>query len=403
MRPSKFRIAMIPTANAGVNYYRMANFAWQMRKHKNVEVALFAFQFNMVNPHPWQQDIVTMPEVRRQITSLCDIADVVIWQPVYYPHTLDFFFEMRSRFEKPMLVETDDNYIDVPTWNEAHNSFGPGSSIRQTALEHLRMADGAIVSTPYLADLYSKYNRHVDVMENAIDFKEWDPVSPVRRHARVRIGWIGGRTHTRELLNIAPVIKEVLFENRDVWFYVINSGLKNYAKHKGIPYVFNDCDRVFYTDRNVSINLYPRFMSSFGFDVGIAPLEDCHFNRGKSNLRWLEYSALRVPTVASDISHFSQTVRHGQDGYLVKGDDLGEWKRYLTALVQDARLRKQIGEAAYRRVKTDFNVRKTAGRYLRRLKEIAGSGGIDEQDSFVHADRGFGERSEPRPLFHLTN
>lgn len=394
---------MIPTANAGVNYYRMATFAWQMRKFKNVEVALFAFQFGMNDPHPWQRDITEYPNVRRQIASLCEIADVVIWQPVFYQHTLDFFIEMRSRFEKPMLVETDDNFVDVPTWNEAHRSFSPGSPIRRIATDHMRMADGVVVSTPYLADLYRSFNANTMVVENAIDFKEWDPVSPVRKHTRTRIGWIGGRTHTRELLMVAPAIKEVLAENPEAWFYVINSGLKHYAKAKQEPYIFDDCDRVFYTDRNVSINLYPRFMSSFGFDIGIAPLEDCNFNRGKSNLRWLEYSALRVPTVATDISHFSQTVIDGQDGLLVKNNDLAQWKQYLTMLVRSQKLRQSVGGAAYKRVKADFNVRKTAGHYLRLLRDIAGSGGTDEQDGALYADRGSGERSQPRSVHYVAN
>lgn len=394
---------MIPTANAGVNYYRMATFAWQMRKYKDVEVALFAFQYGMVEPHPWQRDLAEMPIVRQQIASLCDVADLVIWQPVHYRHSLDFFVEMRSRFEKPMLVESDDNYVDVPTWNESHESFKPRSSIRATAIEHMRLSDGLVLSTPYLSEAYSKFHSQHLVVPNALDFKVWDPVSPPKRHSRVRIGWIGGRTHIRELLMVAPVIKEVIAENPDVWFYVINSGLKHYAKAEKVPYVFEDTERVFYTDRNVSINLYPRFMSSFGFDIGIAPLEDCHFNRAKSNLRWLEYSALRVPTVATDISHFSQTVRNGQDGFLVKNNDLGEWKRRLTDLVRDTRLRQQIGEAAYRRVKSDFNVRKTAGRYLSRLKDIAGIGGNDEQNGLVPGDWGFSERSESRQVLHVAN
>lgn len=403
MRKSKFRIAMIPTANAGVNYYRLASLAWQMAKFKNVEVAVFAFKFDMNEPHPWQEDLRTNPIVRRQITSLCDAADVVIWQPTFYPWSLDFFVQMRTMFEKPMLVETDDNYIDVPPWNEAHRSFGPNSQIRKIALEHMRMSDGIVVSTPYLADLYKRFNKSTTLVQNSLDFAEWDPVSPVRRHKRLRLGWIGGRSHTRELLMVAPVIKELLKEFPELWFYVVNSGLKHYATATQQPYVFEDCDRVQYTDRNVSINLYPRFMSSFGFDMGIAPLEDCHFNRGKSNLRWLEYSALRIPMVGTDISHYSQTVRDGQDGFLVKDNDLDVWHQKLKALIESAALRETIGEAAYKRVKTDFNIRKTAGAYLRRLKDIAGTGGSDEQDGTLYPDRGFMQRPESRPLHHIAD
>lgn len=397
---------MIPTANGGVNYYRMASLAWQMRKHKNVEVSVFAFQYGMNETHPWQQDILTNPVVRRQIESLCDIADIVIWQPVFYEHTLEFFLEMRAKYEKPMLVETDDNYVDVPPWNEAHRSFGPNSSIRHNAIEHLRVADGLIVSTPFLGQAYAQYNPNITVIENALDFEEWDKCR-IAKHRYIRIGWIGGRSHVHDLLMVAPVIKEIVAEHPDVWFYVVNSALKYYARSANEDYVFNDTPNVYYSDKGVSINLYPRFMSSFKFDIGIAPLIDCNFNRAKSNLRWLEYSALKIPTVASKISHFEQTITPGHDGLLVPNNDLQEWKNKLKSLIVDEALRRQIGRSAYATVKKKFNVARRGSEYLKVLKNIAGYGlgkwGFDEPDNLVYPDREPSQRPESRPIYNVAD
>lgn len=410
MRPSrKFRIAMIPTANAGVNYYRLASLAWEMRKHKNVEVAVFAFQWNMNEPHPWQQDICTNPTVQRQIENLCAMADVVVWQPCFYGHTVELMLDLRARFEKPFLVETDDNYIDVPTWNEAFHSYAPRSSVRQCAIDSMKLADGLIVSTKFLGELYSKFNPNYKVVPNSMDFKIWDKLS-IKKHKYTRIGWIGGRTHVRDLMIVAPAIKEVLKKHKDAWFYVVNSALKSYATHMGTDYIFKDCPNVYYTDSNAPINLYPRFMSHFKFDIGVAPLEDCNFNRAKSNLRWLEYSALKVPTIATKVGHFEETVNDGKDGLLVPNNDLTKWAESLDSLITDEDRRREIGRAAYKRVKTDFNLRKTASMYLKHLKEIAGYGmgvsdygGTDESDPIVHPDRGPDERPESRPLHYIAD
>jgi glycosyltransferase involved in cell wall biosynthesis len=390
---------MIPTANAGVNYYRLASFAWEMRKFRNTEVALFGFQWKMNDPHPWQRDIVENRNVRNEIEHLCKVADVVVWQPLFYRHTLDFFMEMRAKYEKPFLVETDDNYLDVPTWNEAFQSFSPMSSVRQMSVESLKLADGLIVSTPFLGNLYGQFNRNWKCIPNSIDFKTWGKLS-IDRHRFIRIGWIGGRTHVKDLLMVAPAIKEVL-----------NRHLKYYADHAKVPYVFEDVkDQVYYTDGSAPINLYPRFMAHFKFDIGIAPLEDCNFNRAKSNLRWLEYSALKIPTVASDVGHFSETLRPGVDGVLIPENNLNEWVRSLDALVTQEHARRYYGQNAFRRVKADFNLRKTAAMYLKHLKDTAGYGmgisdlgGIDEQDGTVHPDRGFDERSQSRPLHYIAN
>jgi glycosyltransferase involved in cell wall biosynthesis len=402
-----FRIAMIPTANGGVNYYRLASLAWQMRKKNNVEVAVFAFQYGMNETHPWQRDIVTNPLVRRQIESLCQVADIVIWQPVFYQHTLDFFLEMRAKYEKPMFVETDDDYIDVPPWNEAFHSFGPNTGVRQNCIDHLRAADGLIVSTPFLKETYLQFNQNIHVVENSLDFQAWDKCS-VDKHKYIRIGWIGGRTHVQDLLMVAPVIKELVAEFPNVWFYVVNSALKYYARSISEPYVFEKTQNVYYTDKGVTINLYPRFMSHFKFDIGVAPLIDCNFNRAKSNLRWLEYSALKIPTVATKISHFEQTITPRHDGLLVPDNDLQVWKNNLKTLITDEAERRKIGRNAYATVKKKFNVRKRASEYLRILKDAAGYGqgagwGSNEFNDDLHDGRVFDERPEPRPLFYGTN
>lgn len=366
---------MIPTANGGVNYLRMAQWAFQMRKYRGVEVALYCFQYDMNLVHPWQRDIMSVPDIRRHIESLHKIADVVIWQPVHYEHTLAFFNELRQRYGKLTLVEMDDNYLDVPASNEAFHSFGPNSYNRRIALECMRMADGLIVSTPHLKGLYSQFNENIHVVENSLDFKGdsssvgWDNVS-VRKHKGTRIGWIGGRSHFDDLMLVAPVLKKILMSRPEVSLCFVNSAVKETCKALRRPYPFEGLKNVQIADNSVPINRYPRFMAHFGFDIGLAPLVDNNFNRSKSNLRWLEYAALKIPCIASDISHFTQTIDHLQTGVLVAGNDLGLWERHILALIDNPRLRESIGRNAYNRVKKDFNVKKNAANYFRLLKTL---------------------------------
>ena len=209
---------------------------------------------------------------------------------------------------------------------------------------------------------------------------------------------------------VAPAIREILKKYPKVWFYVINSGLKHYAVNKKTDFILSDCPNVYYSDRTAPISLYPRFMSHFNFDIGIAPLEDCNFNRAKSNLRWLEYSALKIPTVATKISHFEQTITDGKDGLLIPNNDLGLWREKLEYLINDESARKQIGNAAYKTVKTSFNVRKNASTYLKYLKDISGyglgipdDGGLDDADGAICFDRGSIERRESRPIHYVAD
>lgn len=365
---------MIPTQNGGVNYYRMAAWAFEMRKYRNVEVALFAFQYGMNEPHPWQADLLTNQVVRQHIYSLCEMADVVIWHPVHYQHSLDLFMEMRAAHDKPFLVETDDNYIDVPHWNEGFHSYSPNSIYRKIAVESIRAADGLIVSTPHLKEIYGQFNETIEIVENSLDFKGdrkfvgWDTVSP-RKHRGTRLGWIGGRSHFADLMMVAPVLRELLKKYPDVTLSLVNSAIKQSCQATGKAYPFEGLKNVQYADRSVAINRYAAFSASFGFDIGIAPLVDCNFNRSKSNLRWLEYSALKVPCVASNVGHFASTLKPGVDGYLVNGDE--GWFLALETLINDEGLRRRVGDTANKRVKRDFNVARNAAKYVRTLKTLA--------------------------------
>lgn len=393
MASKPFRIAMIPSQNGGVNYYRLATWAFQMRKYRNVEVGLFGFQYNMNEIHPWQRDFQNNPYVRHDIDLLCDAADIVVWHPVNYDDTLDFFLEMRHKHDKPMLLEIDDNYLDVPEWSEAFNAFQGNSNFRRVAVDHMRNADGLIVTTPHLKETYAPVNEHVQIVENSLDFKGdgkfigWDKVS-VRNHKGVRIGWIAGRAHFNDLMMVAPALRQVLEKNPEVTLCLVNSALQQSCHALGIPYPFEGLANVHYADRSVPINRYAAFAASFGFDIGIAPLVDCNFNRSKSNLRWLEYSAMGIPTVATDISHFNQTIKHGIDGFLVKDNDLKRWATTLTTLIEDEDLRTQVGRAAHKRVRKDFNVQRNAATYVRHLKTVANQaipGDLDQVPDFSFA------------------
>lgn len=372
----KFRVAFIPTSNAGVNYMRMAAWAFQMRKYRNVEAAMFAFQYQTLNVHPWQGDFISVPEIREHIESLARAADVMVWQPVHYDHTLEFFNEVHQKYGKPTFIETDDNHIDVPTWNNAFHSYSPNSRYRQVVNQSMRWADGMIVSTPHLKDLYSRFNENIHLVENSMDFKGdskyvgWDTVS-VRKHRGIRIGWIGGRSHFADLMMVAPALRAILEKFPQVTLCLVNSAIKPSCEIQGIPYPFEGLENVHYVDRSVAINRFPAFMASFGFDIGIAPLVDCNFNRSKSNLRWLEYSALKIPCVATDISHFSQSVKNGVDGVLIKDNDLQQWKNALEKMIVDVPFRQEIGRQAYKRVKKDFNVKTNAAKYVRLLKTLS--------------------------------
>lgn len=111
---------------------------------------------------------------------------------------------------------------------------------------------------------------------------------------------------------------------------------------------------------------YASFLKTLGkihFDIGLAPLADNPFNRCKSNIKWLEYSAHARAGIFSDLEPYRESVEHGKTGMLV-GDDPKEWFEALEYLISNPNQRKAMGRAARKDAFARFGLSKGVHRYL---------------------------------------
>src|SRR4029077_7990439 len=83
-------------------------------------------------------------------------------------------------------------------------------------------------------------------------------------------------------------------------------------------------------------------------DIGIMPLPDDRWSRGKCGLKALQYMALGIPTVCSPVGVNTHIIQHGENGLLAGSDD--EWVESLTRLIDSAPLRERLGGAGRRTV-----------------------------------------------------
>ena len=94
---------------------------------------------------------------------------------------------------------------------------------------------------------------------------------------------------------------------------------------------------------------FARYFSKQNIDIFIAPLRNNLFNRCKSCIKFLEYSALGTPGVYSRIAPYEGIVVHGENGFLASSPQ--EWEAYLGILIKDHILRRSMGNAAQDTVK----------------------------------------------------
>jgi glycosyltransferase involved in cell wall biosynthesis len=194
-----------------------------------------------------------------------------------------------------------------------------------------RLADRVVVGSEYLAGWARRHSARVDVVPTSIDPAAYE----VRDRApgeRVVVGWTGSATSLTHLEAFAPLLRR-LAAARPVEIRVLSTRTPVLPD---VPVVFRP-----WTPANEVEEIRT-------FDIGIKPMPDDEWARGKCPMKELQYLALRVPAVCSAVGGSREAVRHGDNGFLVSTGD--EWMEALLRLVDDPALRARLGEAGRRTV-----------------------------------------------------
>jgi glycosyltransferase involved in cell wall biosynthesis len=220
----------------------------------------------------------------------------------------------------------------------------------------MRVTDGIVCSTDYLARRYRSFNDRTWACYNGIDLNRYAVPKPVREG--VTIGWAGGVGHKASLARWAPAVREVLRKRPETRFVSVGYGA-------AVEYI-----EEFGADRAIGlpsgkIEVYPASMATF--DIAIAPSSESNLFKGKSDLRWLEASALGIPLVAHPETY--PGIDDGVTG--VHARTPAEVEAALLGLVDDAERRERIGAQAYAYVSEHRRIEVAAERWRDVLLEVA--------------------------------
>jgi len=109
--------------------------------------------------------------------------------------------------------------------------------------------------------------------------------------------------------------------------------------------------------------------SIHGFDVGMMPLQESPFEKGKCGYKLIQCMACGVPVVASPVGVNTTIVDHGENGFLAKNET--EWLRYLTILRDDKQLREKMGLNARKKILRKYSLSETGPRFCEILIQAA--------------------------------
>ncbi len=381
MADDKTRVWFGYTQLGGTVYYRMLGFAEKMDKLGLIQAAYERAPWEQIDQKSqhWQASIRNKV-VLNQFENILRVAHISIWQVTYSRDVLAFLrcakdlanqrWYKGTGEKKYFITEIDDNLFDIPSYNIASHPYHPNSEMEWVALKQVELSDALICSTQFLADKLKALfpDKPIHLVPNGLDFDIWDNLTPDtdidKKGDKIRIGYTGCSNHRGDLELIREPLCAILNEFKDTVQFVLTPQ----PEPEGMFVSWPGIDNMGVIKKWVPIDKYPNYVAGWDMDIGIAPLRDNDFNRAKSNLRWLEYSALKVPTVASRVYPFKYSINHGEDGLIANSSH--EWYDALKGLIVDSGRRAELGKRAYERVKRDFNMETIAKRYAAILEEI---------------------------------
>ena len=278
---------------------------------------------------------------RRRLARRAREFDLVLIQKKL-PGVLDGVFW--RRIERPLVFDFDDA---LPFRNRPEGGRWESSSRRRRFERALLSVDAVIAGNTYLASLVNQPEKPTLISPSpvplparpeALDF-------PIERRAQAAIGWIGGKGNLSALDDVALPLRKLARKTNFSLVVISDASV--------------DLDGI--AVEHVPWTLAGQERELARLDVGIMPLVDDPWSRGKCSYKLLQYMAVGVACVASPVGMNAELIEDGKNGLLA--DSAEEWEQALERLLADAELRRSLGRAGRRTVEEHYSYERTAERW----------------------------------------
>jgi GT2 family glycosyltransferase/glycosyltransferase involved in cell wall biosynthesis len=229
-----------------------------------------------------------------------------------------------------LVYEIDDDLFQMGKEHPEHQHY---ANVLQAAECLAKSADVILTPTEVLRQRLLTYNANTIVLPNYLDERLWVELAAPNRFSfdQIRILYAGTVSHLHDLEFLGRAVEKLGRHRERVTFEVIGidngSPSRKWFQHTPVP-------------PRIAAS-YPRFatwiQNQNRWHWAVAPLLDTQFNRSKSPLKFLEYSALGLPSICSEGPVYSPAVRHGETGLLVPNDP-EHWRQALEQAVTDSAL-----------------------------------------------------------------
>lgn len=200
----------------------------------------------------------------------------------------------------------------------------------------------------YLAAYSRQFNSNTHINPTTIDTNQkHNRTKPLAAKTFLTIGWTGSHSTLKYLLGLEKILAQLEAKFEQIRFLVIAD--------KRPPLELKRLDFIYW-------NRQTELEDLLKMDIGVMPLPDDEWTKGKCGFKALQYMALEIPAVASPVGVNNEIITHGINGFLCKTDE--EWFDCLERLINDPILRNKIGAEGRKKVMSNYSVTSNASNFL---------------------------------------
>jgi glycosyltransferase involved in cell wall biosynthesis len=235
----------------------------------------------------------------------------------------------------PMIFDFDDA-IFIP-YRSPSNGYLSYLKFPNKTGEICRLSAHVMVGNQYLADYAARFNDNVTIIPTTIDTEKYQMPEEKPEPETLTIGWSGSFSTAQHLDTLRDVLQELAKQEK---FRLRVIGAPNYAL-QGV-----ETEVIKWRSETEVADLQT-------IDIGVMPLPDDQWSKGKCGLKALQYMALGIPTICSPVGVNSTIIEDGENGFLADGKD--EWIEKLKRLLHSTELRRKLGNAGRETVEKDYS------------------------------------------------
>jgi len=206
----------------------------------------------------------------------------------------------------------------------------------------MKYSSCVVVGNYYLAQRAKNANaKNIHIIPTVVDYIKYKAERKTPKEV-LTIGWIGSPSTQKYLLDLKYVFKEIFKTNRNVRLLLVGAHPNISEKIESIP--------VEVVDWNESTEVE----NIKNMDIGIMPLVDGPWEKGKCGYKLIQYMACGIPVIASPVGVNVEIIKESKSGFLANKDS--EWIQHLSKLINSYELRASMGNAGQLAVKNQYSL-----------------------------------------------